>query len=87
MTHEELNSKIAFLFDGETVASLTMYFVLKKEGEVANTVKKVGIADEARDSLFEQFKTSIDEKLHSNQDVFIADISKVDEKTNAVYYL
>lgn len=86
MTHEELNAKIGFLFDGETVASLTMYFVLKKEVEAATAVKKVGIADAARDSLFEQFKGSIDEKLHSNQDLFIADISKVDEKTNATYY-
>ncbi|MFM9903632.1 MAG: anti-phage protein KwaB [Pyrinomonadaceae bacterium] len=85
MTNEELNKKLAFLFDGKEAVSLTMYFVTENDGGEVD-VKKAKISDDARNALFDQFKGSLDEKLYSNQELLLVDISKVDEKLKATYY-
>lgn len=84
MNKKQLADQLDFLVAPTNEIGLVMYFILKDGDGFA--IRKADIAAEARDSLRDQFMKYISSTLVSNNDLHLSDISKADNRKDAVYF-
>lgn len=83
MNRQQITEKLNFLFNLNNVIGLSMFIVLKVEGEFS--VKRADITAGVRDALRNQFRTFLQNEIVNNDDLVFASILESDGKTKGVF--
>lgn len=83
MNRQQVTDALNFLFDPNNVIGLSMFIVLKEEGEFS--VKRADITPGVRDALRDQFRTFLQNQVVNNDDLVFGSILESDGKTKGVF--
>jgi hypothetical protein len=84
MTLEQLNQKIAFLFDNDNPIGIKLYFVLEDEGEIV--IRFADISPQVAIDLKLQFIEYIRNRIFENDEINYSMVSEADDASNSAHY-